>query len=158
MVVGFSTTYAISAYHHKREFEPRSWRDVLDITLCDEVCQWLATGWWISPGTPVNWPPRYSWNIVESGVKHHKPNQPKQIHNSPVGLKGKWVHCAHKKTQLTTALTSDSLIGWLWMTRCKLIRSASYPPTLPFPVAIKTPTHNHNFRLFDYVNVNLFRS
>ena len=97
MVVGFSTTYAISAYHHKREFEPRSWRDVLDITLCDEVCQWLATGWWISPGTPVNWPPRYSWNIVESGVKHHKPNQPKQIHNSPVGLKGKWVHCAHKK-------------------------------------------------------------
>ena len=21
-----------------------------------------------------NWPPRYSWNIIESGVKHHKPN------------------------------------------------------------------------------------
>ena len=21
-----------------------------------------------------NWPPRYNWNIVESGVKHHKPN------------------------------------------------------------------------------------
>jgi hypothetical protein len=21
-------------------------------------------------------PPRYNWNIVESGVKHHKPNQP----------------------------------------------------------------------------------
>jgi hypothetical protein len=20
-----------------------------------------------------NWPPRYNWNIVESGVKHHKP-------------------------------------------------------------------------------------
>ena len=25
---------------------------------------------WFSPGTPV-WPPRYNWNIVESGVKHH---------------------------------------------------------------------------------------
>jgi hypothetical protein len=22
-----------------------------------------------------NWLPRYNWNIVESGVKHHKPNQ-----------------------------------------------------------------------------------
>ena len=23
-----------------------------------------------------NWPPRYSWNIVESGLKHHTTNQP----------------------------------------------------------------------------------
>ena len=23
-------------------------------------------------------PPRYNWNIVESGVKHHKPNQTNQ--------------------------------------------------------------------------------
>ena len=23
-----------------------------------------------------NWPSRYNWNIVESGVKHHKTNQP----------------------------------------------------------------------------------
>jgi hypothetical protein len=21
-----------------------------------------------------NWPPRYNWNIVESGIKHHKTN------------------------------------------------------------------------------------
>ena len=42
MVVGFITTcmYASSAYRHQScEFEPRSWRDVLDITLCDKVCQ-----------------------------------------------------------------------------------------------------------------------
>ena len=31
---------AISAYHYLScEFEPRSWRDVLDTTLCDKVCQ-----------------------------------------------------------------------------------------------------------------------
>jgi hypothetical protein len=36
------------------EFEPRSWRGVLDTTLCDKVCQWLATGRWFSPGTPVS--------------------------------------------------------------------------------------------------------
>jgi len=28
-------------------------RGVLNTTLCDEVCQLLATGWWFSPGTPV---------------------------------------------------------------------------------------------------------
>ena len=34
MVIGFTTTYAIIAYHHKGcEFEPRSWRGVLETTL-----------------------------------------------------------------------------------------------------------------------------
>jgi hypothetical protein len=36
-VVGFTTTHAISAYHH-------SCQGVLDISLCDKVCQRLATG------------------------------------------------------------------------------------------------------------------
>jgi len=55
MVVGFTTTCAISAYHHKScEFEPRSWQGVLDITLCDKVCQWLTTGRRFSPGTPIS--------------------------------------------------------------------------------------------------------
>ena len=36
------------------EFEPRSWQGVLHTTLCDKVCQWLATGQWFSPGPPVS--------------------------------------------------------------------------------------------------------
>jgi hypothetical protein len=40
MVVGFTTIYAISAYHHLScEFEYRSWRGVLNTTLCDKVYQ-----------------------------------------------------------------------------------------------------------------------
>ena len=40
MIVGFTTTCAISAYHHNSyEFEPRSWQGVLDTTFCDHVCQ-----------------------------------------------------------------------------------------------------------------------
>ena len=39
-------------------------------TLCDKVCQLIATGLWFSPCTP----PRINWNIVESGVKHHQTN------------------------------------------------------------------------------------
>jgi hypothetical protein len=55
MGVGFTTTCPISAYHHKRcEFKPRSWRGALDTTLCDKVCQWLATGRWFSSSTPVS--------------------------------------------------------------------------------------------------------
>ena len=38
MAVGFTTTCASSAYQHKScEFEPRSWRGVLDTALCDKV-------------------------------------------------------------------------------------------------------------------------
>jgi hypothetical protein len=49
IVVWFTTTYEISAYQHLScEFEPRSWRG------CDQVCQWLATGRWFSPGTLIS--------------------------------------------------------------------------------------------------------
>jgi hypothetical protein len=40
----FWSTCAIVAYHHLScEVEPHSWRGVLDKTLSDKVCQWLAT-------------------------------------------------------------------------------------------------------------------
>ena len=55
MVIWFITVSAISAYHHLCcEFEPCSWQGVLDTTLCDKVCQWLAAGLWFSPGTLVS--------------------------------------------------------------------------------------------------------
>ena len=77
MVAGFTTTYAISAYHHwSCEFESRSWQGVLDTTLYYNVFSDLWQGRWFSRGTPAsstkkNLPPQYNWNIIESGVKHH---------------------------------------------------------------------------------------
>jgi hypothetical protein len=49
-------------------------------TLCDKVCQWLAKRSVVFFGSSSflhqkNWPPRYNWNIVESGVKHHQTNK-----------------------------------------------------------------------------------
>jgi hypothetical protein len=41
MVVEFTTTYAIGAYHHWRGFT----------TLYDQVCQWLAAGQWVFSGS-----------------------------------------------------------------------------------------------------------
>jgi hypothetical protein len=58
------------------KFEPRSWRGVLDTTLCNKVYQWLAAGFLqvLQFPPPLNWPPRYNWNIVKRGLKHHNPN------------------------------------------------------------------------------------
>jgi hypothetical protein len=70
MVVEFTATCAIVAYHHLScGFEPHSWRGVLDKTLCDKVCQWLATDMDFSGYS--NFRHRSGdWNIVESGVNH----------------------------------------------------------------------------------------
>ena len=55
LVVECTTTYVIRAYHHwSYEFESRSWRGVLDTTLGDKVCQWIATGRWFSPVSSTN--------------------------------------------------------------------------------------------------------
>ena len=55
MVVEFTTTCAISAYHHwSCEFESLSWQGVLNIILCNKVCQWLVADRWFSLGTPVS--------------------------------------------------------------------------------------------------------
>jgi hypothetical protein len=47
------------------------------------VCQWPATGWWFSPGTPVSSTNKTDRHdiienqiqtcIVERGIKHHNP-------------------------------------------------------------------------------------
>jgi hypothetical protein len=76
MVVGSTTTYAISAYHHwSCEFEPRSWQSVFDTTLCDKACQWLTTGWCFSPVSSINKTDCH--DITEILLKvalHHNPN------------------------------------------------------------------------------------
>ena len=70
VVVGFTSTCTISVYHHwSCEFESLLWRGLLDATLSDKVCQWIATGFLHQK----NWQPQYNCNIVETGVKHHNP-------------------------------------------------------------------------------------
>ena len=54
-----------------------TWQDVLDTTLCDKVCQWLATGRWFSSGTPVSSTNKTDCHdiaeiLLKSSVQHHK--------------------------------------------------------------------------------------
>ena len=71
MVVEFTATCAISDYHHYNgEFEFRSWWGVFDAISCDEACQWLATGRWFSPGTPISSRNKtYCHDIAEISLK-----------------------------------------------------------------------------------------
>ena len=57
MVVRFTTLYlSMKSVLIKLWFwiPLMSTQGVFNATLCDEVCQWLATGRWFSPGTPVS--------------------------------------------------------------------------------------------------------
>jgi hypothetical protein len=54
MLVGFTTTCAINAYHHKLWFQSPFMTRCTRYTVCDKVCQWLSTGRWFSPGTAVS--------------------------------------------------------------------------------------------------------
>ena len=72
MVVGFTTTYAIYEFHSG---------EVYSTTLCDKVCQLLATG--------RLFPPPWYNCIVESGVKHHKPNP--NPNSGPLSTLSLWI-------------------------------------------------------------------
>ena len=59
---------------------PLWYLQTLHATLCDKVCQWLATGgWFLRVLQQGNWPPRYSWDIVESGIRHHNSYSPQFV-------------------------------------------------------------------------------
>ena len=48
-------------------------RGVLDSTLCDKVCKWLATGRWLSLGPPVSYnnkTDRHDITVILLKVKH----------------------------------------------------------------------------------------
>jgi hypothetical protein len=77
MVVRFTTTYAISAYHHERcLLESRSGKVY---SIQHYVIKFVSNLWQVG-GFPLVLPVSSTnstdphWNIVESGVKHHQHN------------------------------------------------------------------------------------
>ena len=89
MVIGFTTTYAISAYHNWCcEFESRSGRVqhyVVSLSVThDKSVVFSGSSDFLHQ---LNWPPRYNWNIVESGIKHHQTN------NKTTNVEHRRIHC-----------------------------------------------------------------
>ena len=68
-------SYLCNVYHHQKLWVRTQFtKRCTDTTLCDKACQWLATGQWFSPVSSTSKTDRHNnWNILESGVKHHKP-------------------------------------------------------------------------------------
>ena len=86
LVVGFTTTYAISAYHHWCcEFETLSRQGVQHyvIKFVSDLRQVYGFLRILRFLPPIKLTSRYYWNIVEKGVKHHKTNKPwSKYHNN----------------------------------------------------------------------------
>jgi hypothetical protein len=79
MIVRFTTTYAIGAYHHWCcDFESRSGRGVQHYVITF-VSDLRKVGCFLRYLHQYNWPPRYNWIIDESGVKHQHPNKQKKL-------------------------------------------------------------------------------
>ena len=74
MVVRFTATYAISAYHHWCcEFKSWSGQCVQHYVI---VCQWRVTGQWFSLGPPVSSINKSDChNKAETLLKHHQNKQ-----------------------------------------------------------------------------------
>jgi hypothetical protein len=52
------------------QFKSNAWQSILNTTLCDKVCQWLATVRWFPPCTPVSFTNKtYCHNITEILLK-----------------------------------------------------------------------------------------
>ena len=66
----------MNGYHHYScEFQPSSWRGVLDTSVCDKVRLRLAVGQWFSTGTPVSSTNKTDCHDITEillKVKHHK--------------------------------------------------------------------------------------
>ena len=72
MLVGSTTTYAIGAYPHWFcGFDCRSWLGEQHYVIKFVSDLWQVGGF-LGVLHHYSSPPRYSWNIVESGVKHQK--------------------------------------------------------------------------------------
>ena len=81
MVVGLTTTNAIGAYHHWCcGFDSRSGRGVQYYVKKFGSDLWQVGGF-LRVLHQLKWPPRYNWNIIESGVKHHKTKPTNKRHS-----------------------------------------------------------------------------
>jgi hypothetical protein len=78
MAVGFTTTDAINAYHHwccaLESWSGRGIHHYVIKFLIDlrQVGGFLRVHQFLPP---IKLTPQYSWNIVESGIRHHKTNK-----------------------------------------------------------------------------------
>jgi hypothetical protein len=133
----FITAYIISAYHHERcEFESSWWREVLNSTLCDKVCQCRVAVRWDFSVSSTNKTDRYDIAEIlfcESGVKHNKTNKPtvSQLYRG----------CVHITTNVVSSNPADGEKYWIQHYVIKFVsavwQSGGFPRLIRFPPPIK---------------------
>ena len=132
MIVGFTTTCAISAYHHYScEFETRSWRGVLDTTWRDKVYQWLATGQRFFPETDD-----ISEILLKAALNTINLNQPVQVKLTTIHIENGIRH----PRSLSCLFVLKSL-GFILATRGNIFLSIPYHCNFTF----NQSQHKHFF-------------
>ena len=107
-----------------------------DTTLCDKVCQWLTTGQWFSPDTPVsstNKSDRHDKTEILLKVALNTINQPPKKVIEGVGIYiftdadiNKLFKFEPDKSDRIT-IVADDLIGW-WVCRIRVKLVKAEPP------------------------------
>ena len=115
MVVGFTTTYAIRAYHHWCcGFDSRSGRGVQH--LCDKVCQWLAAGQWFSLGPPISSTNKIGRHDINEILLKVALNTTKETNKHiMLILLGERLLRGHKKGELDKSLKKDKNFYTRWV-------------------------------------------
>jgi hypothetical protein len=167
MVIRFTSTYAIGAYHHWCcEFKSRSGRDAQH---CDKVCQRLATGQWLSQGTPIS--SNYKtdrYDITEIWLKVAlntiKPNQSTVLQYnrwqdiSLICLRGYGVK-RHFQQYFSYILAVSFIGGWNPSTRKKTIDLSQVTDELYHLICLKIHLYMNNMFIHnsrDIVHVDEF--
>jgi len=112
-------------------------RGVLDTTLCDKVWQWLATGLWFSPGSPVsttNKSDRHDIPDILLKVLLNIINQIKPIYVDAFSSDRFWILCfflCHKEWSDSCSVSVDSLVHVLQYSET-CVKWTSLVPTFVF--------------------------
>jgi len=88
-----------------------------DTPLCDKVCQWLRSVVFSGYSSFLHqqtWPPRYNWNIVESGVKNYHANKNVFCLVHDVFCPHRW----HSWKRTTSGSIFFTFKKWDWVSDC----------------------------------------
>ena len=98
MVVGFITTYPISAYHPIVVSSNHTHSELYSIKHCDKVCQQLAAGRWFSPISSTNETDHHDITEILLTVALNTINQPRMfaMHETMTPFELQYKQCTRK--------------------------------------------------------------
>jgi len=95
-------------------------RGVLDTTLCDKVCQWIAAGQWFSLVTPVSSTNKTDHQdlteiLLKVALNNIKPNQSIRIEEVSFSIKVFELHILKLSVEQMISFRSITMNHYIWL-------------------------------------------